>query len=266
MSSALSAAQARQLITINVAALADLSSGQAPKALVWTDARVERCRATGERQSPVMVWPPEQTRVFLDRASRHELAAVFWLLAFTRLRRGEAVGLGWDDIDLAAAFLAVSGRWCRSAGRPRPPRGANRPCGTSALPRLWSASWSSTGHGRTPPGPRQTTGGSIRIWCSLGQTGPASTPDVVSRQLKQLVRESGLPPIQLHGLRRGAASIALAGGVDLKAVSEMLGHSSTKVTADIYTSVFFSLKLLAADAIGNALTRPDALEPVAKAA
>jgi integrase len=91
-----------------VAGLAELPSGEAPKALVWTDARVARWRSTGERPSPVMVWTPEQTKVFLARASRHEMAAVFWLLAFTGLRRGEAVGLRWEDIDLAAGFLTVS--------------------------------------------------------------------------------------------------------------------------------------------------------------
>ncbi|MEZ0107893.1 site-specific recombinase XerD [Catenulispora sp. EB89] len=52
-------------------------------------------------------------------------------------------------------------------------------------------------------------------------------------------------------------------GVDLKVMSEVLGHSSTRVTADIYTSVFTSLKHQAADAIGRALTR--GLEPTRKA-
>ena len=49
-------------------------------------------------------------------------------------------------------------------------------------------------------------------------------------------------PSRGTGLVHGAASIALAGGMDLKVVSDMLGHSSTVVTAAIYTSVFTSLK------------------------
>ncbi|WP_370348561.1 tyrosine-type recombinase/integrase [Catenulispora sp. EB89] len=78
-----------------------------------------------------------------------------------------------------------------------------------------------------------------------------------------MVRETQIPPIRLHDLRQGAASVALHSGVDLKVMSEVLGHSSTRVTADIYTSVFTSLKHQAADAIGRALTR--GLEPTRKA-
>ncbi|WP_377274194.1 tyrosine-type recombinase/integrase [Peterkaempfera sp. SMS 1(5)a] len=51
------------------------------------------------------------------------------------------------------------------------------------------------------------------------------------------VASSGLLPSRLHDLRHGAATLALAGGVDMKVVSEMLGHSSIKITSDIYVGV-----------------------------
>jgi hypothetical protein len=66
--SALSAAQAQQLATINMAALAELECGPSPKALVWTPERVARWRATGEVPSTVMVWTAQQTNAFLERA------------------------------------------------------------------------------------------------------------------------------------------------------------------------------------------------------
>ncbi|MFC6930513.1 tyrosine-type recombinase/integrase [Actinomadura yumaensis] len=46
-----------------------------------------------------------------------------------------------------------------------------------------------------------------------------------------------MPPVRLHDLRHGAATLALAAGVELKVVQEMLGHSSIVLTADTYTSV-----------------------------
>ena len=61
--------------------------------------------------------------------------------------------------------------------------------------------------------------------------------DYLTRRLRTVIAESGLPPVRLHDLRHGAASLALAAGVDLKVVQEMLGHSSIITTADIYTSV-----------------------------
>ena len=105
---ALTAARAQQLITVNVAALAELESGKRPKALVWTPERVARWHQTGEVPSPVMVWTAEQTGAFLQRAAGHECFALFHLIAFTGLRRGEAVGLRWVDVDLDANTLHVA--------------------------------------------------------------------------------------------------------------------------------------------------------------
>ena len=52
-----------------------------------------------------------------------------------------------------------------------------------------------------------------------------------------LIQELDLPPIRLHDLRHGAATIALASRTALKVIQQMLGHSSLVTTADTYTSV-----------------------------
>ena len=46
-----------------------------------------------------------------------------------------------------------------------------------------------------------------------------------------------MPPVTFHGLRHGAATLALAAGTDLKVVQDQLGHSTIVLTADTYTSV-----------------------------
>jgi integrase len=54
------------------------------------------------------------------------------------------------------------------------------------------------------------------------------------------VRESGrrlwAASVTLHGLRHGAATLALAAGTDLKVVQDQLGHSTIALTADTYTN------------------------------
>jgi hypothetical protein len=116
----------------NVAALVELPSGPRPKALVWTgervkawqrdfDARLVAARAAGgrvdpvyiwvstPRPSPVMVWTPAQTAVFLQAAGGHRLHALWRLVATRGLRRGEGCGLHPADTDLAAGLVTV--RW-----------------------------------------------------------------------------------------------------------------------------------------------------------
>jgi hypothetical protein len=60
----------------------------------------------------------------------------------------------------------------------------------------------------------------------------------VTGRFVQLAEEADLPPITLHGLRHGAASLMLAAGVDMKVVQETLGHSMISLTADTYTAVY----------------------------
>ena len=109
----------------NVASLVELPPGTRRKALVWTDERVgawrkefdgrlAAARAAGgrvspvdiwisvPRPSPVMVWTPAQTMVFLGAARRHRLHALWRLIATRGLRRGEGCGLRRPDTDLKA--------------------------------------------------------------------------------------------------------------------------------------------------------------------
>jgi integrase len=81
------------------------------------------------------------------------------------------------------------------------------------------------GHGRIPSG---------YVFTSL-DGGPMS-PDYLTQTFAQLVKASGLPPVRLHDLRHGAASLALAAGVDLKVVADQLGHCSIVLTADNYVN------------------------------
>jgi integrase len=52
-----------------------------------------------------------------------------------------------------------------------------------------------------------------------------------------LLKQAYLPDVRFHDLRHGGATVLLAAKVDLKVVSELLGHSSVAITADIYTHV-----------------------------
>ena len=59
-------------------------------------------------------------------------------------------------------------------------------------------------------------------------------PDHVLLLFKKLLKEADLPNVRFHDLRHSVATILLAAKVDLKVVSELLGHSSIAITADIW--------------------------------
>jgi integrase len=69
------------------------------------------------------------------------------------------------------------------------------------------------------------------------EDGTPLNPAHATARFEWIAFEAGLPPIRLHDLRHGAATIAHAAGADLKAIQAMLRHSSITITADTYTSV-----------------------------
>ena len=154
------------------------------------------------------------------------------------LRRGEACGLRWEDIDLDRAQLRVVRQVQRRGGtvvesEPKSTAGTR----TVALDHTTVTALRQHRHrqlqDRLAAGRRWCEGG----WVFTYPDGRPVAPDTLTRLFAKLVTQSGLPPIRLHDLRHGAATLALSAGTELKVVSAMLGHSSIQLTADTYTSV-----------------------------
>ncbi len=59
----------------------------------------------------------------------------------------------------------------------------------------------------------------------------------VLRSLHRLLELAGLPRIRFHDLRHTCATLALLGNVQVKVVMEMLGHSNSRITIDLYSHV-----------------------------
>jgi integrase len=184
------------------------------------------------------VWTAGQTAAFLAQVRDHRLYALFHLVALRGLRRGEAAGLRWSDLDLHAGTLAVTGQLQQLgghlvAGPPKSDAGRR----VIALDKTTIAALRA--HQARQQAEQDVAGGR---WQDTGyvfttRTGKPVGPDRLTRLFRRLVAGSGLPPVTLHGLRHGAATLALAAGTDLKVVQDQLGHSTVVLTADTYTSV-----------------------------
>ncbi|NNN09285.1 MAG: tyrosine-type recombinase/integrase, partial [Acidimicrobiaceae bacterium] len=78
-------------------------------------------------------------------------------------------------------------------------------------------------------------------------------PRNLLRDFKKVCREAGLGDWHLHELRHSAASLMLAQGVKLQVVSEVLGHSSIRMTADVYGHILDPDREAAASAMADVL-------------
>ena len=235
------------LIPVNPGRFPELPRSVRPRPQVWTPAMTERWEQEGWR--PVVgVWTAAQTAQFLRQVRGQRLYALLHLVTLRGLRRGEAAGLRWSDLDLDAGTLTVTGQLQQLGGRmvAGPPKSdAGRR--VIALDKTTIAALrehrSRQQAERAAAGPRWTETG--YVFTTL--TGEPVVPDRMTRLFRKLVAASGLPPVTLHGLRHGAATLALAAGTDLKIVQDQLGHSTITLTADTYTSVLPETARTAAD-------------------
>ena len=245
--------QSQGLITFNPAAHLELPSGKAPKPQVWTDEYVTSWQETGLIPAPVMVWTPQQTARFLDHAADDRQYALYYLLAKLGPRRGETLGLHLTDLDRRAKTLTI--RWQLSAAAWTPEL---TPPKTDASQRtlplndhdlaVIDAHLARRDAERAAAGPDWSESGLI----FTTQTGQPLHPQKVSDHFRDLTDQTGLPPVRLHGLRHGTATVLLAAGADIKIVQEVLGHTQLATTADLYTSVL-------SDVLRGALTQSGAL-------
>lgn len=252
---ALNEAVRRHHIPANPCKSVELVSAARPKPVVWTEERVAAWKAGGSRPK-VAVWTPEQTGAFLDTAADDRLYALYHLIAFRGLRRGEAVGLAWSEVSLAGATVTVSWQvvqlgWDTIEGAPKSDASGRVVALDRATVDVLRA------HREQQQREREEAG---EAWVDTGRVftrvdGTGLHPDYVTTHFARLAKRAGLPPIRLHDLRHGAATLALAGGANLKVVQEMLGHASIAITADTYTSVLPEVARAAAEAAAALVPR-----------
>ncbi|MEV6908508.1 site-specific integrase [Amycolatopsis sp. NPDC051071] len=253
LSSALTAAVGQGLLTHNPARGREIELPEVvrPRPYVWTDARVARWRATGWRPGPVCVWTREQTIEFLKAIAGHKRYLYYHLVAVTGLRRSEAAALREVDVDLRHSELFV-------ITRPDPGEQVD---GDGKLKSQHSTRTIALDHVTASLVRRYLIARAGLPAGSGGEgylfTTPAGMPcrlDLFTHEFEDLLAErTKLPPIRLHDLRHGAASLSLAAGNDLKHVQEMLGHASVSFTADYYVSLYPSTRHEAAERIGASL-------------
>jgi integrase len=230
---ALSDAVEDELILTNPATHLHMTPDPPHNPTLWTEHRVARWKRTGRLPSPVMIWTPEQTGTFLESITNDPLYALFHLIAHTGLRRCEALALRRSDFDPVNRTLSVTRQL------------ATGPGGYSFI-----APKSRYGE-RTllleqQPGDvlRDAVAGLEDVAVDdpdrlifAQPDGTPLDPDKVYDRFQHLTAQAGLPPIHLHGLRHGAATMARAVHTDPKTISQMLGHADVAFTLRTYGDV-----------------------------
>lgn len=207
----------------------------------------------------------EQVQKLLATMRGHKWEALFTLALATGLRRGEILGLKWQDIDFTTGKLQVRRVLSRV-----PTKMENRehvyveaetktqqsrrnvtiaPFALNAL-RDYRIHQLET---RLEAGPLWEE--HDYVFCT--SLGTHLGPNHVVEELKKLLKLAGLPDIRFHDLRHSAATLLLSLGVHPKVVQELLGHTQISMTMDIYSHVLPGMQEDAINRLDDALSKQE---------
>lgn len=181
---------------------------------------------------------PHEIAALLSALDQHKdprTALALRLMLACGLRRGECLGLQWQDLDLEAGTLSVTRAWTDDGKR-----------GVLTLPKTLTSA-------RTVPIPHATLERlkTYRLWYTerLGEPKPSSwllpgndpskplNPHAPNWALKRLTERLGIPPLRVHDLRHSYGSHMLANGAPIELVAERMGHANPNITLGVYRHV-----------------------------
>ncbi len=209
----------------------------------------------------IQFWEPAQLRTFLRTIAGHRLEAAWNLSAMTGMRRGEVLGLRWQDIDFCSsrvhvrqALVSVAYELLVSTPKNHRARVVDIDPATAEHLRkhrdqqllekeLWGASYQDQD----------------LVFCK--ENGSMLHPQTFSQAFDRLIARTALPRIRLHDLRHTHATIALGAGVSPKVISERLGHESPAFTLKQYAHVIPGMQSAAANLVADLVSGASSERP-----
>ena len=167
------------------------------------------------------------------------------------LRKGEALGLRWTDVDLGRGLLQIEDQSTSVAGRLSVDQPLKTPGSRRELPLPPPIARLLAEHRDRQ---RRSLGAAWRedgLLFRSGRGGPMHHP--LTHPFRRLLAAAGLPELRFHDLRGSCVSILFALGVDLPTIMRLTGHTSAGTTLEVYARTGEAQLRGAAEAIGRAL-------------
>ena len=203
----------------------------------------EDCIIPKVQKQEMKILHPEDMKAYLEAAEKRGVLPMFYLELVSGIRKGELVALRWEDLDVEHRTISVSKQALGGLGKELV---VNRPKTENSI-RAISIPQDAVdllvqAHEKHPENP---------YLFPSPLTGGMYHPDSVVNLHKKILKDAGLEHIRFHDLRHTFATMALQNGVDVKTVSNMLGHYDAGFTLRTYTHATRQMQEQAAKKMGN---------------
>ncbi|MHB8191412.1 MAG: tyrosine-type recombinase/integrase [Ferrimicrobium sp.] len=238
-----------------------MSLDQAVRWKLLTSNPARLSAAIKQRQARGRSLNPDEAKTLLRATQSDRLRALWVLMLSTGLRRGEAIALAWSDYNSSAQTLRIERNRKKAGGATVVgDLKTERSRRTLPLPAFVVQELEThRSNQRAEQEHLESLGVEWKEPMAMFTTawGHWLDPDNTSKAFKRLAEKAGLGNWHIHELRHSAASLLLAQGVSLGEVSELIGHASIRVTADVYGHLQPERLRAATDALGGYLSGLD---------
>jgi integrase len=196
----------------------------------------------------------QQAKATMAAAADHRLSALYVLALYLGLRRGELLGLRWQDVDLEEGKLEVVNNLQRVGGALRlvPPKTQDS-ARTVPLPTVCAEALRAHQQRQTAERAEASPDWEDHGFVFPSRRGTPMEPDNLRRSWYQIRQAAGLGTARFHDLRHTAVTLLLDVGAPPHVVQEIVGHSDIEVTMTIYAHVSLDEKRKALGKLGEAL-------------
>jgi integrase len=211
----------------------------------------------------VMVPDAQTIREILNLALSTPYGPALHFIAYTGVRRSEAVALKWANVDLDRGIVSITETAQRFKGKGI----VFQPTKSSAGRRGITLDPGTVDILRAHRGQQLLIG--VELGGELDELGlvfPSPLggpvdPSVLTRNFEKLARKAGYPGIRLHDLRHGHAAGLIRAGMHPKVVQDRLGHASAACTMQVYGHIAADLQAEAAKAFAAFMTAAPVNKP-----
>jgi integrase len=216
---------------------------------------VDRTRGPRQQRRRVEAFTMEEGERLLQAAKGARVEHLLRFAFFSGLRKGEILGLKWEDIDFDAGRVTVRRSLVTLKGgtaihEPKTEAGKRSFALPSPAVEALRAQWRRQAEERLAAGPKWRDEG----WVFATTDGGRTNPHNVSRDFKRIRDRAGLPKLPFHALRHSAVSLQIAAGVAPEVISKRIGHRHISVTLDVYGHLLPEADKEAAEAVDRFLS------------
>jgi integrase len=202
------------------------------------------------------VWTIDQVNAYLDFTQHSRYHPIFFLAAYTGMRKGEICGLTWDDIDFENKCISVNKTLSYITSEKSYILQTPKTRSSNRIIYMDEDIIKVLKKQRYHQNLEKLKYGGVyqdHNMVFAQETGDYICMPGVNCLFLRYIRQTELPRIRFHDLRHTHATILLQMGVNPKIVADRLGHTSVKITLDTYSHVLPSMQQDLSDKFSKAM-------------